>query len=366
MLSHPSLPPPPLPLLHSTTKFTSKLSNKILPHFHYLPPFFAVQFISLNILVRSHVRQSSTKPTFVPLLSNFPLFSFQLSSIRQVSSDGFRMPRLWCMVLGKMAKHGYLHVVEFAFTKRRKYHNPQKGPKHCYLRCCFPFSHFHKFGKPYKLRTSANVNFKRQKSLYVIYNVAYLISRNTALSRHVLKFPKSCPAKTMVKSGSFSPCRWETEGKTNGNTRRNRVANRVLVFLFLLCSSLETPALPAAKLQRFHPHVWSTLQSLSYVATPRAMFSKTGKTGKPGKTGKTCQTFQNRPSQICTGLSPTSLTLSRLSIGNLSLSTLFLSLFLSVRLKPSNQISIKCSIIKPTSTRSNVSLSNLFLANLYP
>ena len=164
----------------------------------------------------------------------------------------------------------------------------------------------------------------------------------------------------MVKSGSFSPCRWETEEKTNGNTRRYRVANRVLVFLFLLCSSLETPALPAAKLQRFHPHVWSTLQSLSYVATPRAMFSKTG------KTGKTCQTVQNRPSQICTGLSPTSLTLSRLSIGNLSLSTLFLSFFLSVKLKPSNQISIKCSIIKPTSTRSNVSLSNLFLANLYP
>jgi hypothetical protein len=129
LLSHPSLPPPPLPLLHSTTKFTSKLSNKFLPNFHYLPPFFAVQFISLNILVRSHVRQSSTKPTFVPLLSNFPLFSFQLSSIRQVSSDGFRMPRLWCMVLGKMAKHGYLHVVEFAFTKRRKYYiTPRRAP----------------------------------------------------------------------------------------------------------------------------------------------------------------------------------------------------------------------------------------------
>ena len=203
LLSHPSLPPPPLPLLHSTTKFTSKLSNKFLPNFHYLPPFFAVQFISLNILVRSHVRQSSTKPTFVPLLSNFPLFSFQLSSIRQVSSDGFRMPRLWCMVLGKMAKHGYLHVVEFAFTKRRKYYiTPRRGPKHCYLRCCFPFSHFHKFGKPYKLRTSANVNFKRQKSLYVIYNVAYLLCRNTALNiqyrRHVLKFSKKLPSKNHV------------------------------------------------------------------------------------------------------------------------------------------------------------------------
>lgn len=114
-----------------------------------------------------------------------------------------------------------------------------------------------------------------------------------------------------------------------GNRRKKRTGTQEDIelqteswFSFcLLCSSLETPALPAAKLQRFHPHVWSTLQSLSYVSTPRTMFSKTGKTGKAGKT---CQTVQNRPSQICTGLSPTSLTLSSLSIGNLFLSTLFL------------------------------------------